>query len=75
MARAKTPRIVTSKKNGNQVQATPESKKILVPINLEDEVRRRAYEIFEQRNGAWGSEAEDWFQAEREVRSRYEQTA
>jgi DUF2934 family protein len=74
MARAKTPRIVSSKKNGDALQAGPD-KKTLVPINLEDEIRRRAYEIFEQRQGVWGSESEDWFQAEREVRSRYEQTA
>ena len=75
MARAKTPRIVTSKKNGKQAQASYETTNSLVPINLEDEIRRRAYEIFEERCGASGNEAEDWFRAEREVRSRYEQTA
>jgi Protein of unknown function (DUF2934) len=45
----------------------------LVPINLEDEIRRRAYELYQQRGPASGSEAEDWLTAEREVRQRYRQ--
>lgn len=43
----------------------------LVPINLEDEIRRRAYELFLQRGTAPGSEAEDWLTAEREIMQRY----
>lgn len=45
----------------------------LVPINVEDEIRRRAYEIYQQRGSGSGSEADDWFAAEREVRQRYRQ--
>jgi hypothetical protein len=41
------------------------------PINLEDEIRRRAYELYQQRGTASGSEAEDWLTAEREVKQRY----
>ena len=41
------------------------------PINLEDEIRRRAYELYLQRGTAPGSEAEDWLTAEREVKQRY----
>jgi Protein of unknown function (DUF2934) len=44
-----------------------------VPVNLEDEIRRRAYELYQQRGTASGSEAEDWLTAEREVRQRYRQ--
>jgi hypothetical protein len=44
-----------------------------VPVNLEDEIRRRAYELYLQRGNAAGSEAEDWLAAEREVRQRYRQ--
>jgi hypothetical protein len=50
-----------------------EPRKNLVPINLEDEIRRRAYEIYEQRGTSAGSESEDWLMAEREVRQRYHQ--
>jgi hypothetical protein len=45
----------------------------LVPINLEEEVRRRAYELSERRGFAAGYETEDWLSAEREVRQRYHQ--
>ena len=50
-----------------------ESRKNLVPINLEDEIRRRAYELYLQRGMGNGYEAEDWFHAEREIRQRYRQ--
>lgn len=50
-----------------------DSRKNLVPINLEDEVRRRAYELYQQRGSEGGSEADDWLTAEREVRQRYRQ--
>ena len=45
----------------------------VVPINLDDEIRRRAYELYKQRGTGTGSEAEDWLAAEREVRQRYRQ--
>lgn len=45
----------------------------LVPINLEDEIRRRAYELYEQRGANNGGEADDWLAAEREVQQRYHQ--
>jgi hypothetical protein len=47
--------------------------KNVVPINLEDEIRRRAYELYQQRQPGAGSEADDWFTAEREVMQRYHQ--
>ena len=50
-----------------------DSRKNVVPINLEDEIRRRAYELYEQRDPGAGSEADDWFAAEREVMQRYRQ--
>jgi hypothetical protein len=50
-----------------------DSRKNLVPINLDDEIRRRAYELSQQRAPGSGSEAEDWLAAEREVRQRYRQ--
>ena len=43
----------------------------LVPINLEDEVRRLAYLLSERRGFEPGHETEDWLTAEREVRQRY----
>jgi len=40
-------------------------------LNLDEEIRRRAYELYLERNGASGDPNRDWFIAEREVRSRY----
>ena len=65
-------------------QVVPEVRKNVTPINvavkkstvdaivdLDQEIRRRAYELYLERKGAAGDEAGDWFIAEREVRARY----
>lgn len=54
------------------VQSVAEPRKNLVPINLEEEIRRRAYEIYVERGSIPGDESEDWLTAEREVLSRYQ---
>ena len=51
---------------------TEPRKNVVVPIKLENEIRRRAYELYVQRGSTPGSEAEDWLAAEREVRQRYQ---
>jgi hypothetical protein len=38
-----------------------------IPIELQEEVQRRAYEIYQKRGRRDGFELEDWFQAEAEV--------
>lgn len=50
-----------------------DSRPHVVPINLEDEIRRRAYELSERRGFSGGHETEDWLTAEREVLQRYRQ--
>ncbi|HEY6767241.1 MAG TPA: DUF2934 domain-containing protein [Candidatus Sulfotelmatobacter sp.] len=50
-----------------------DSRASVVPINLEDEIRRRAYELSERRGFIPGYEAEDWLAAEHEVLRRYRQ--
>jgi len=45
----------------------------VVPINVEEEIRRRAYELYQQRGATPGHEREDWLAAEREVKQRYQQ--
>lgn len=37
-------------------------------LNLEDEIRRRAYELYEQRGREDGRDLEDWLQAEEEIK-------
>jgi hypothetical protein len=36
--------------------------------NMEEEIRRRAYQLFEARGGEDGHELEDWLRAEEEIR-------
>ena len=45
----------------------------LVPINLDEEIRRLAYLLSERRGFEPGHETEDWLAAEHEVRQRYHQ--
>ena len=59
---AKKPEIVRTESRAN-----------LVPINVEEEVRRLAYLLSERRGFEPGHEAEDWLAAEREIRQRYRQ--
>lgn len=58
----------------NPVVSVPKSTATVAPkktaVNLEDEIRRRAYEIFLERKGMAGDPNGDWFSAEREIRSR-----
>lgn len=45
----------------------------VVPINVDEEVRRLAYLLSERRGFEPGHETEDWLAAENEVRQRYRQ--
>jgi hypothetical protein len=50
-----------------------DSRATVMPINMEEEVRRRAYELSERRGFTSGHETEDWLMAESEVMQRYRQ--
>ena len=87
MAKAKTPRtpkngaavqtpLVTAAaetqpeiKDLKKVQ--PEVRKNIFPINLDEEIRRRAYELWEQNGHEAGHETEHWLLAETEILTRY----
>ncbi|MGH9503766.1 MAG: DUF2934 domain-containing protein [Terriglobales bacterium] len=51
----------------------PELKKNSITTDLELEIRRRAYELYERRGYLPGHEDEDWLVAEQEILSRYQQ--
>jgi hypothetical protein len=44
----------------------PEEPTVLIPI--EQQIQKRAYELYEQRGRTDGHELEDWFQAESEIK-------
>jgi len=78
MAKAKTIRNTASTaaepvSTAAEIKLVPEVKRNVTPINLEDEIRRRAYELYEERGGIPGRENDDWLVAEREVLARYGQ--
>ena len=60
-----------TRKNGKSISQVPGN---LVSGNLEEEIRRRAYELYLQRRATAGEENgdenQDWLIAEREIRSR-----
>lgn len=61
------------KRTLKSAQPAPEPKKNVFPINLDEEIRKRAYELYEQRGFVSGYENEDWLTAEHEVLARYQQ--
>lgn len=63
----------TAKSSRKPTIVKSETRPNLVPINLEDEIRRLAYLLSERRGFEPGHESEDWLTAEREVRQRYHQ--
>jgi DUF2934 family protein len=76
MARVKTPGNGSTRRRQVATMPavnSPEPKKTSPPTDLEVEIRRRAYELYEQRGYTPGHENEDWLVAEQEVLSRHDQ--
>ncbi len=76
MPRAKSPRngeAQTKKITPITEGLTPELKKASSTMTLEDEIRLRAYELYEERGRTPGFEHQDWVRAEHEVLSRRSQ--
>jgi hypothetical protein len=79
MAKTKTPRSKTTENKQvitmPEVSSTPQIRKAVsasvpTPIDLEAQIRQRAFELFQERGSEPGHENEDWFRAEQEVRAR-----
>jgi len=79
MARVRSPRNGSARSNSvpslsipsNSDVITAEEKKKAGSADVESEIRRRAYELYEQRGYIEGYEKEDWLVAEREIMARY----
>ncbi len=75
MARVKTPGNGSTRRK--QVTTMPAPKPVEVQKNtstldLEEEIRVRAYQLYEERGYTPGHEDEDWLVAEREILSRHD---
>ncbi|MFZ0799803.1 MAG: DUF2934 domain-containing protein [Terriglobales bacterium] len=68
-----------SGKNGKPANLVSDNLPSAVPVNLEEEIRRRAYELYLQRRatagGENGNQNQDWLVAENEILSRYDRLA
>jgi DUF2934 family protein len=81
MPKAKTPRtnlpnnppnkqVITMPETGSVTIRRSASPDKLTTMDLEGQIRQRAYELYEERGRTPGRETDDWVQAEREVHAR-----
>jgi hypothetical protein len=61
------PMPATARRKERQPKSETES------LPLEEQIRRRAYELYVERGSESGSELDDWLRAEEEIRSILEQ--
>ena len=76
MARVKTPGNGSTSRKQVATMPSPkpvEAKKNMSTVNVEEEIRVRAYQLYEERGYTPGHENEDWLVAEREILSRQDQ--
>jgi len=81
MPRTKNPRSTNTTTNKQVITmpeavSTPQVRRgpgasVATPIDLDAQIRERAYALYEERGRIPGQENEDWLRAEREVRARY----
>lgn len=48
-----------------------DEKPVLTSDHLQEEIRKRAAEIYQSRNGLPGDELSDWLQAEKEITQKF----
>ena len=58
-----------------QAFVKPRKSKSADTLSLEEQIRQRAHEIYQQRGGQDGSELDDWLQAEAEIRQQRQKTS
>lgn len=73
MARAKAPRNGNTRNTRPSIApavTAPEVRANWSAVDVETEIRRRAYQLYEERGRTPGHENEDWLVAEREILAR-----
>ncbi len=81
MPRAKRAQVPTPEPPAKPATSTSAEKKnpkngnASVPVNMEETIRARAYELYEERGRQDGFAQDDWLKAEAEVLIRYSRTA
>jgi|SRR5882724_9508483 len=75
MARAKTPGNGNTSRRQVAVMPAPKSMEVQKSssrVNLEEQIRVRAYQLYEERGYTPGHENDDWLVAEREILGRHD---
>ena len=55
------------KRNKEMIAPETNDRTTQAPTEIQEQIRHRAYELYEQRGGEYGRELDDWLQAEAEV--------
>ena len=72
MAKARNPRPASPTTRAKRAVSVPaENANNGANESLEDAIRSRAYELYEQRGRQHGLDQQDWFRAEAEVRAQF----
>jgi hypothetical protein len=80
MAKAKTAADPTATKKKSPAKSTKNGSSSVETqaassVDLAEEIRQRAYELYAERGFTNGNPEEDWLRAEAEVRARYPRSA
>jgi hypothetical protein len=74
-AAVQTPLVTAASETQTEIKelkkVQPDVRKNVFPINMDEEIRRRAYELWEQSGYQAGRETEHWLLAESEILTRY----
>jgi len=70
MPRAKNPSTSKTKTARSKAPASTNGNGHVAPLDLESEIRVRAYQIYEERGFTAGDERQDWLRAEQEVKAK-----
>jgi Protein of unknown function (DUF2934) len=71
MARAKSSENGSSRARKSKTAKTTPHNGSHPATDMQEQIRARAYQLYEQRAGSPGSEQDDWATAEREVLARH----
>ncbi len=68
--KARTTTTKTNPANGESKPVASVATPAAVTVDLSEQIRRRAYELYEQRGREHGHDEQDWLKAEAELTSR-----
>jgi len=79
MPKKETTKKTTTKRKTTRAKTSASTKKnngakkmtLVNPVEIDERIRSKAYELYLKRGAYHGNDMEDWFKAEREVKKEY----